>query len=572
MKILGIGCSSFHDPSAALLVDGRLVAAAEEERFTRRKHAYGQNPVHAARFCLERAGVSPEEVDLVAYPWSAEIVREKRFEYARRAFSKSPAKALRSFTRLPRLQRRRVGALHATLREVGIDPARVESVFVEHHLAHASSAFHLSGFPSAAILTLDGYGELTSTLLAEGLADGRIVKHAEILKPDSLGLFYSTLTEYLGFASNDGEYKVMGMAPYGDPAKCDLSGMVRLTDDGFRCDDERVWVDRSKRVARGKHYSQRLLDELGPPRSGDALAEPYIHVAAATQKLLEDVVLGLVDRHLSDVLDRHDGRLAFAGGVALNVRLNRKLIQHPKVRELWVQPASSDAGIGLGAASFAAVAAGEKVAPMGSAALGPAFSGAEVRAALERLRIPYEMLDDPPRRAAELLAAGEVVSWLEGPMEFGPRALGQRSILGHPGIRGTADAINERIKFRESWRPFCPSVLEERAGEIFDSDHPSPYMTFTFGVRPEWAGRVPEIVHVDGTARPQRVSREHSPRFHQLISHFCELTGLPVVINTSLNRRGEPMVCSPADAIAMLYGSGLEFLIMEDVLVSKRRG
>jgi carbamoyltransferase len=571
MKILGIGCSSFHDPSAALLVDGELVAAAEEERFTRRKHAHGQNPVHAARFCLERAGIAPEEIDRVAYPWSAEIIREKRAEYARRAFSKSPAKALRSLTKVQRLQRRRVGALHATLRDLGIDPARAQPVFVEHHLAHASSAFHLSGFPSAAILTLDGYGELTSSLLAEGLADGRIVKRAEILKPDSLGLFYSTLTEYLGFDANDGEYKVMGMAPYGDPAKCDLGDMVRLTDDGFRCDDELVWVDRKLRVADGRHYSQRLLDRLGPARSGDALSEPYIHVAAATQKRLEDVVLGLVDRHLGDVLDRNGGRLAFSGGVALNVRLNRKLIQHPKVSRLWVQPASSDAGISLGAATFAAVAAGETVAPMRGAALGPSFDGAQVRAALERLNIPYETLDDPPRKAAELLAAGEIVSWLEGRMEFGPRALGQRSILGHPGIRGTADAINERIKFRESWRPFCPSVLAERASELFDSDHPSPYMTFTFGVRPLWAKRVPEIVHVDGTARPQLIDREHSPRFHQLVSHFCDLTGLPVVINTSLNRRGEPMVCSPADAIAMLYGSGLEFLIMEDVLVSKRR-
>lgn len=570
MKVLGIGCSSFHDPSAALLIDGRLVAAAEEERFTRNKHAHGENPVHAARFCLEQAGIAPEEVDLVAYPWSAEIIREKRGEYARRAFSKSPAKALRAFTNLMKLQKRRVGALHATLRELGLAPEKVAQVHVEHHLAHASSAFHFSGFPSAAILTLDGYGELTSSLLAEGHADGRITKHAEILKPDSLGLFYSTMTEFLGFQANDGEYKVMGMAPYGDPAKCDLGGMVRLTEDGFRCDDERVWVDRSKRVTRRKHYSQLLLDQLGPVRRGDALAEPYIHVAAAAQQLLEDIVLGLIDTQLADALDRNGGRLAFAGGVALNVRLNRKLIQHPKIAELWVQPASSDAGLSLGAASYAASAAGETVVPMQGADLGPSFSGAEVRAALERLKIPYSELRDPPRKAAELLAAGEIVSWFEGRMEFGPRALGQRSILGHPGVKGTADAINARIKFRESWRPFCPSVLAEHASELFDSDHPSPYMTFTFGVRPEWAKKVPEIVHVDGTARPQLIRREHSPRFHELVSHFHALTGIPVVINTSLNRRGEPMVCSPADAIAMLYGSGLEFLIMEDVLVSKR--
>ena len=336
-----------------------------------------------------------------------------------------------------KLQKRRIGALHATLRELGLKPGNVKQVLVEHHLAHASSAFHFSGFPSAAIMTIDGYGELTSTLLAEGHADGKIEKHKEIFKPDSLGLFYSTVTEFLGFQANNGEYKVMGMAPYGDPAKCDLGGMVRLTDDGFRCDDERVWVARKKRVVRRKHYSQLLLDQLGPVREGDGLSEPYIHVAAAAQKLLEDIVLGLVDAHLGDVLDRNGGRLAFAGGVALNVRLNRKLIQHPKVKELWVQPASSDAGIGLGAASYAAVSAGETIVPLRSAALGPSFSKAQVRATLDQLNIPYTELGDPPRKAAELLAAGEIVSWFEGRMEFGPRALGQRSILGNPGVKGT---------------------------------------------------------------------------------------------------------------------------------------
>jgi carbamoyltransferase len=570
LKILGIGCSSFHDPSAALVVDGEVVAAAEEERFSRNKHAFGENPVQAALYCLAEAGLKPDDIDLVAYPWSADIIREKRWEYARRAFPKAPSKAIRAFTKLERLQRRRVGALHDTLRKIGIDPA-IETRLVEHHLAHASSAFHLSGFPSAAILTADGEGEVTSTLFAEGLPDGTITKHGEVLKPDSLGLFYSTMTEYLGFESMNGEYKVMGMAPFGDPSKIDLAHMVRLTEGGFRCDDETVWVARKNRAASGKHYSRKTVADLGPPRTGDGLSEPYIHVAAATQKLLEDIVLGLVDNHLADVLDRHEGRLCFAGGVALNVRLNRKLIQHPKIKELWVQPASSDSGIAMGAATYAAHQVGDTVKPMASAALGPAFTPEQVRAALDKLRIPYETLDDPAETAADLLAQGEIVSWMQGRMEFGPRALGQRSILGNPSVKGTSDEINARIKFRENWRPFCPSVLAERGPDLFDSDHDSPYMTFTFGVRPEWKERVGEIVHVDGTARPQLVRAEHSPRFRALLEAFDRKTGLPVVINTSLNRRGEPMVCSPEDAIAMFYGSGLEFLIMEDVLVTKRR-
>ena len=571
MKILGIGCSSFHDPSAALLVDGEVVAAAEEERFTRQKHAYSQNPVHAARFCLEQAGLEPGDIDLVAYPWSAEIMREKRWEYAKRAFPKSPSKAVRAFTKLMRLQRRRVGALHATLREVGIDPA-IETAFVEHHLAHASSAFHLSGFPSAAILTADGEGEVTSTLLAEGLADGSIVKRKEVLKPDSLGLFYSTMTEYLGFNAMDGEYKLMGMAPYGDPSKVDLRDMVRLTENGFRCDDDRVWVARKLRAGPKIHYARAMVEELGPPRKGDALTEPYIHIAAATQKLLEDMVLGLVDRHLSDALKRHDGRLAFAGGVALNVRLNRKLIAHPLIKELWVQPASSDAGIALGAATYAAKARGQAIQPMEHAALGPSYTSEQVQAALDKFKIPYRRLDDPCGAAASLLAKGEVVAWFEGRMEFGPRALGQRSILGNPAVPGTSDQINARIKFREKWRPFCPSVLKERGAELFDHPHDSPFMTFTFGVRPEWKDKIAEVVHVDGSARPQYVTERRAPRFYELLKKFEGLTGIQVVIDTSLNRRGEPMNCSPEDALAMFYGCGLEFMVIEDFLVSKRPG
>ncbi|MBX3468351.1 MAG: carbamoyltransferase [Planctomycetes bacterium] len=574
MKILGIGCSSFHDPSAALIIDGELVAAAEEERFTRTKHALRQNPVLAARWCLAQAGLRPQDVDVVAYPWSGAILQEKRWEYARRVFPKQPSKALRAFTKLLGEQKKRVGALHDTLRAVGIDPREVEVDYVEHHLAHASSAFHLSGFPSAAILTADGEGEVTSTLFAEGLPDGRIRKLKEVLKPDSLGLFYATMTEYLGFEALDGEYKVMGMAPYGDASRFDLSGLVRVTDEGgFRCDDERVWVARKNRAVPGKHFSRRMIEELGPARVGDDLLEPYVHVAAATQRLLEDVSLQLVDRQLADALRQHGGRLCFAGGVALNVKLNKRLIEHPLVEEVFVQPASNDAGIALGAATYAAVTRGERVRPMTTAALGPSYTTAEVREVLDGFCIPYEVLEDAPDTAADLLARGEVVAWFQGRMEWGPRALGQRSILGNPTVRGTADDINRRIKYREPWRPFCPSMLAERAHDILVTHgHDSPYMTFTFDVRPEWKDRIPEVVHVDGTARPQFVTAERAPRYHRMLQSFERRTGVPVVINTSLNRRGEPLICSPEDALQMFYASGLEYLVIEDLLVRKRPG
>jgi carbamoyltransferase len=570
VKVLGIGCSSFHDPSAALLVDGKLIAAAEEERFTRVKHAFGQNPVNAARWCLETAGLKPSDIDVVAYPWSAEIIREKRWEYAKRAFSKAPEKAVRSFTKLMELQRKRVGALEATLEAIGLDKSKVKIEFVEHHLAHAASAFHFSGFESAAILTADGEGELTSTLFGEGHKGGRITKSKEVLKPDSLGLFYATMTEYLGFDSMDGEYKVMGMAPYGDPSRYDLSKLVQLTADGFRCDDERVWVARKNRAVPGKHYSRKMVDELGPARHGDDLIEPYIHIAAATQKLLEDVTLQLVERHLGDALRRNGGRLCFAGGVALNVRLNRKLIQHPLVKELFVQPASSDAGIALGAAAWAAQQGGDEVQAMTTAALGPSYTTDEVKQTLDGFCIPYEVVNDPADVAADLLAKGEVVAWFQGRMEWGPRALGQRSILGNPTIKGTADDINRRIKYREPWRPFCPSILAEDARDVLDTTHDSPYMTFTFGVKDAWKPRIPEVVHVDGSARPQYVTKARAGRFHDLLRAFKARTDVPCVINTSLNRRGEPLICSPEDALQMFYASGLEYLVIEDVLVRKR--
>ncbi|MBX3465397.1 MAG: carbamoyltransferase [Planctomycetes bacterium] len=572
MKILGLGCGLLHDPSAALLVDGELVAAAEEERFSRRKHAVKEEPVEAARWCLAQAGVKPDEVDVIAYPWSAAIMREKRWEYARRMLGRSATKAIRPFKRLAQEEQKRRRVLEGVLRELKIDPASVQVEYVEHHVAHAASAFHLSGFPSAAVLTADGEGELTSTLFLEGLPDGRMKKLKEVLKPDSLGLFYSTITEYLGFDAADGEYKVMGMAPYGDPTRYDLSKMLWLTDDGgFRCDDERVWVERELRVVPDKHISQRLIDELGPPRQGDDLHEPYVHVAAATQKLLEEVTVTLVERHLGDALKRHGGRLCFAGGVALNVKLNKRLIEHPLVDELFVQPASGDSGVALGAAAYAAALRGERVRPMGTAALGPSFTTEQVREVLDGFCIPYEVLEDAPATAADLLAKGEVVAWFQGRMEWGPRALGQRSILGNPTVRGTADDINRRIKYREPWRPFCPSMLAEKAHEVLETHgHDSPYMTFCFSVRPEWKDRVPEIVHVDGTARPQFVTPERAPRFHRLISAFERRTGIPVVINTSLNRRGEPLICSPEDALQMFFASGLEYLVIEDVLVRKR--
>jgi len=390
----------------------------------------------------------------------------------------------------------------------------------------------------------------------------------EFIYPDSLGFFYSTITEYLGFKANNGEYKVMGMAPYGDPSKIDYSKLIEYDGRAYRVNNEYVWPRKSDRYLKKSIFSKKMVSEWGPPREGDGLEEPYIHIAAATQKLFEDVTISLMETYLGGELKRHK-TLCFAGGCALNVSLNRKLLQHPLVGRLFVQPASHDSGGALGAACYAAAGMGEKIRPMKHAYYGPSYTNNEIKGLLDKYRIKYTYHEDITSVAARLLAEGKIVAWFQGAMEYGPRALGNRSILAHPSVPGIADEINGRIKFREKWRPFCPSILAEYQKEIINTEHPAQYMTFSFNVNPDWRDRMKEAVHVDGTARPQAVDRDSNPRYYELLKKFHGMTGIPVVINTSLNRRGEPMVCSPQDALDMFYGSGLEYLVMENCLVVK---
>lgn len=568
MIVLGLAQQSPHDASAALLIDGQVVACVEQERLSRHKHAYNERAIDAARACLELAGIGIDRVDAIAIPFDMENVRKLRLTAFRRSVRRRGGKAWRLLFKGNEGDRRARSDTLDALRELGGDPARTKIVQVEHHFAHAASAFFVSGMESAAILTIDGEGELTTTLFGEADRRRGLVPHLEIPRPDSLGLFYTAITEYLGFRKNDGEYKVMGMAPYGNAEKADLGDIVRFGDGDFRIDTDYVHPHRSVRY-RGKPFSHAFVERFGPPRTGDTLSEPYIHIAAATQKRLEDVSLHMLEAHLAEVLPRHGGRLCFAGGCALNVVLNRKLIAHPLVKELYVQPAAGDSGLSLGAAAYVAHGAGDAIEPMTHAYWGPEYTQEEIEAALDAVDLPFTRVEDPAQTAAELLHEGHVVAWFQGRMEWGPRALGNRSILGNPARRGTADHINETIKFRETWRPFCPSVLAEHAHEIVETAHDSPFMTFSFRVNDAWKKKIPEVVHVDGTARPQFVYRETNPLFHALIERFRELSGFPVVINTSLNRRGEPMVCSPEDATAMFQGSGLTHMVIGNALVTR---
>jgi carbamoyltransferase len=577
MIVLGLSGALGHDASAAILVDGKIIAAAEEERFIRDKHAKNKFPYEAAKFCLKQAGIKAEDVDIVAFPYAEiPLSSNARWHYAKRHWY-APDRALDAIFNGNRRFRRNRDKSLKLMAELGLTKAKF--VPVEHHLAHASSAYHLSGFKEkTAIVGIDGKGEYATTFFGYG-EQGKIHKIKEFYDPDSLGGLYGAITEFLGFDMLDGEFKVMGMAPYGDASKYDFSRLAKFENGELTINTEYVNVVGLRRYkeknvdgkSKGFYFTQKLIDWLGPKRSGDEIDDPYIHYAASVQALLEKIALEMIDYYLGDII-KETGKIAMAGGVALNVKLNQRIINMPHVKELFVQPASGDNGTSLGAATYAAHLAGDTIHKMEHAYLGPSFTSEECVAACEAhpAKPVFMRVAEAPKKAAELLAAGNPLAWFQGRMEFGPRSLGCRSILGDPSYPGVADRINAQIKYRERWRPFCPSMLDRVAEDILQTAHPAPYMTFTFNVNPAWNSRIPEVVHEDGTARAQVVTRETNPRYYELIEHLEKLRGSAVVLNTSLNRRGEPMICSPTDALNMFYGCDLEYLMLEDILVTKK--
>ncbi len=575
LTVLGLSGALDHDPSAALYVDGSLAAAAEEERFLRDKHAKKKLPLEAAKFCLQHAGIRPQDVDVVAIPFAPiSIARPHRWHYARRYWY-APDRGLDALLNGNRRYRRYKSRIIELLKQLDIDPSRVALEPVEHHLAHASSAYHCSGFAEkTAIMGIDGKGEYATTFFGYG-EDRTIHTIKEFIDPDSLGGLYGALTEFLGFDMLDGEYKVMGMAPYGDPEKYDFSRLASFDNGELRIDTRYanvVGLRRHKHGGKGYYFSDRLIEWLGPMRQGDIADDPYIHYAASMQALFEKLALQMMDYYLGDIIAQ-SGKLAFAGGGALNVKLNQKIIARDEVKELFVQPASGDSGTAIGAAAYVSEQRGVQVEKMEHVYLGPSYTHQQVTAACDEHagKPAWRKLDNVALETALLLAAGHPVAWFQGRMEFGPRALGGRSILGCPSSQGVADKINQQIKFRERWRPFCPSMLSRVAPQMLAVDHPAPFMTFTFEVNEPWKSRVPEVVHEDGTARAQALAPGHNDAYYLLMEEMEKLTGNGVVLNTSLNRRGEAMVCSPQDALEMFFGCDLEYLVMEDILVTKRQ-
>ncbi|HHX34318.1 MAG TPA: carbamoyltransferase [Gammaproteobacteria bacterium] len=576
LTILGLSGALSHDPSAALYIDGKLIAAVEEERLVRDKHAKNRMPYESAKFCLEQAGITPADVDVVAIPFAPISILEKaRWHYAKRYWY-APERALDAILVGNRRFHRYYKKIQWCLVQLGFDLKKVKIEPVEHHLAHAASAYLCSGFTEkTAIMGIDGKGEYATTFFGYG-ENGKIHKIKEFYDPDSLGGLYGAMTEFLGFEMLDGEFKVMGMAPYGNPDLYDLSRLAKFEDGELVINTEYanvVGLRRYKEKGKGFYFSPKLIEWLGPKREGDIADDPYIHYAASVQALFEKLSLEMMDYYLGDII-KETGRIAFAGGSALNVKLNQKIIARDEVKELFVQPAAGDAGTAVGAAAFISQRKGVPVEKMEHVYLGPAYTNEEVIAACVKHpgQPQWQKIDNVPEHIAKIMVEGNPVAWFQGRMEFGPRALGGRSIIGCPSIPNVADRINAQIKFRERWRPFCPSMLDTVAAQMLKIDHPSPFMTFTFEVSDEWKERVPEVVHEDGTSRAQVLEREYNPRWYDLMLELEKLTGNGVSLNTSLNRRGEAMVCSPKDALDMFYGSDLQYLIMEDILVVKNDG
>jgi carbamoyltransferase len=594
MIVLGIS-GFYHDSAAALVRDGEIVAAAQEERFSRIKADSGF-PSGAARYCLDVAAVGLDEVDCVAFYdkplLTFDRLLETYFAFAPSGFT-SFLTAMPSWLKEKLLLKQQIPKY---LNELGRGELDVERLrFGYHHHSHAASAFYPSPYESAAVLVMDGVGEWATTTLGRGHGDHVDLLH-EVRFPHSLGLLYAAFTYYLGFEVNDGEYKVMGLAPYGEPRYADriLEHLIDLKEDGsFRLD--LGYFDYCTGLTMTSERFAELFD--GKPRRDpeSELSQVDMDLAASVQAVTEEVVL-----RLCRTARRETGetRLCLAGGVALNCVANGRVLREGIFDDIWIQPAAGDAGGALGVALAVAIGEGGDPRPrvgerdaMAGCFLGPEYPAAEIRATLEEHGARYRELEDDAlfTAVAAALADEKVVGWFQGRMEFGPRALGNRSILGDPRSASMQRLLNLKIKYRESFRPFAPAVLREDVSSYFELDGDSPYMLLVAGVRPELRralepeeecvrgleklriarSEIPAVTHVDYSARVQTVHPETNPRFHALLARFCEETGCGVLVNTSFNVRDEPIVCSPEDAWRCFMGTEMDLLVLGNHLLVK---
>ena len=560
VHILGIS-AFYHDSAACLLRDGEIVAAAQEERFSRKKHD-PSFPSLAVTFCLKQAGIAASDLDHVVF-YDKPLLK---FERLLETYLDFAPRGLRSFLRaMPAWLGEKLWIRERISRELDV---KSPVLFTEHHESHAASAFFPSPFESAAILTIDGVGEWATTSYGSGKANQIHLTH-ELHFPHSLGLLYSAFTYYTGFKVNSGEYKVMGLAPYGEPKFVQkiLDELVDLREDGSLRLNMKYFD-----YCAGLTMTNAAFDVLfgDPPRKPETpITQRDKDLARSIQEVTELAMLRMAKHVHRETGERN---LCLAGGVALNCVGNGRIVREGPFDNIWIQPAAGDAGGALGAALSVwhqYLDRPRSPRPNQTAYLGPQFSPGEIQAALDSKGAAYTIVDRSNLidRVARLLAEGKIVGWFQGRMEFGPRALGARSIFGDPRSPAMQSEMNLKIKFRESFRPFAPTVVRERVSDFFDLDCDSPYMLVVAPIRKP--ATLPAVTHVDGTARIQTVRREENPLFHELLTAFGRLTGYPVLINTSFNVRGEPIVCSPEDAYACFMRTEIDYLVMEDFILDK---
>jgi carbamoyltransferase len=575
MFILGI--NAYHgDAAAAIIKDGRLIAAAEEERFNRCKHSAGF-PAHAIRYCLEAAGIRLEDLDHIGISRDPSAHLHKKILFA----------AMRVASHARQIKDRLGNA--AKVRDLRDELARVFGVSkkqlrarfhnVEHHRAHLASCFYVSPFERAALLSIDGFGDFISTMWAQGEGNS-IQVLGQVEYPHSTGIVYTATTQFLGFPHYGDEGKVMGLAPYGRPrfidefreiVRTEENGQFRLNLDYFRHHSEGVemtWDHGSPVI--GQIFSDEFANLFGPPRApGAALTDRERDIAASLQLRLEEIGFHVLN-HLHEQTGLTD--LGMAGGVAYNSVMNGKILLNTPFKRLFIQPAAGDSGTALGVCYqiHNRILNGDRVEVMNGAYTGPEFSNYAIREVLEQSALTFEHYSDEEltKRAARDIAGGLVVGWFQGRMEFGPRALGNRSIVVDPRRAEMKDILNDRIKKREPFRPFAPSILEERVGDYFEQTHAAPTMLMVYQIKPERRSEIPAVTHVDGSGRLQTVSRAVNERYYQLISDFAELTGVPVILNTSFNEN-EPIVCTPQEAIDCFWKTKMDVLYLGNYAVRR---
>ena len=562
MNILGIS-AFYHDAAACLLRDGEIVAAASEERFTRKKHDSGF-PEHAIRYALSAGGIQVADIDCIGF-YDKPLLK---FERIITTYIGTFPKSFSSFRKaIPLWLKDKLWVPNNIRKRLDYDG---EILFAEHHMSHAASAFLVSPYKRAAIMTLDGVGEWATATQGVG-ENGKITLLNEIRFPHSLGLLYSAFTYFLGFKVNSAEYKVMGLAPYGEPKYYDtiMNNLVHVAEDGsFQINMDYFAYDYGLTMTDG-----RFSELFGiPVREAESeLEQVHKDLAASVQKVTEEIVL----RQARD-LSRRTGmtNLCMAGGVALNCVANGRVIRETPFTDIFVQPAAGDAGgaVGVAAWIYHSVQGNERTHMWRHAFLGPEFSSQEIRSYLEKQGQPWIECSREELLAmtAKLIEQQNVVGWFQGRMEFGPRALGNRSILADARNPANRDVVNMKIKFRESFRPFAPTVLAERASEYFEIDCESPYMLLVAQVRPE-KRQIPSVTHVDGSARIQTIAREQNALYYDLVKEFDRLTGCPVIINTSFNVRGEPIVCTPHDAYLCFMRTNMDYLVMDRFVLDKKQ-